>query len=184
MSLKSRRQREKRKSDKQRYNPLETQKQILKKTTSDFLGALIMMLVMTLIVLITGFCVDDPAHAKSIFLIAIPLMLLITGIFVFLFTECWMIFRKIKQIQFASEERVTIRCKKISFLSRSVSRFSSVIIGIILTDENGKKYYHIIEGISEFAQKSIKQELLHAKIDLVCYQNTNFIKKISSLNHQ
>ena len=177
MSLKSRRKQEERKSDKQQHNPLETQKQIIKKTTADYFGGLIMMFVMTVVVLITGFCVDDPAHAKGIFLIVIPLMLLITAIFVFLFTECWMVFRKIKQIQCASEESVTIQCKKVSFLLKHVSRFSSIIICIILTDENGKKYYHITEGISEFSKKSIKNKLLHSKIDLVCYQNTNFIKK-------
>lgn len=177
MSLKSRRKQEERKSNKQQHNPLETQKQTIKKATLDYLGCLIMMFVMTGIVLITGFCVDDPAHAKGIFLIAIPLMLLITAIFVFLFTECWMVFRKIKQIQFASEESVTIQCKKVSFLLKHVSRFSSIIICIILTDENGKKYYHITEGISEFSKKAIKNELLHSKIALVCYQNTNFIKK-------
>ncbi len=176
MSLKSRRKQEQRKSNKQLHNPLEMQKQIIKKATSEYLGGLIMMLIMTVIVLITGFCVDDPAHAKGIFLIAIPLMLLITCIFVFLFAECWMIFRKIKQIQFASEETLTIQCKNVHFLLQPVSRFSAIIIGIILTDENGKKYYHITEGISEFAKKHIKNELLHTEIDLICYQNTNFIK--------
>ena len=67
MSLKSRRKQEERKSNKQQHNPLETQKQTIKKATSDYLGGLIMMFVMTGIVLITGFCVMTLPMQKEFF---------------------------------------------------------------------------------------------------------------------
>ena len=87
-----------------------------------------------------------------------------------------MIFSRINKIKFSSEQVIEITCKKVAFLTQPISRHSAVIICIILKDENGQKYYDITNGISNYAKKETKKELLNAKVSLVCYANTNFVK--------
>lgn len=73
-------------------------------------------------------------------------------------------------------QSVEITCKKVAFLFQQESKHSASIICIILTDENNKKYYNIVSGISGRAKKGIKAELLNAKVSLACYANSNIVE--------
>ena len=42
--------------------------------------------------------------------------------------------------------------------------------------EDAKKYYDIVNGISDNAKKGTRAELLNAKVTLNCYANTNYVK--------
>ncbi len=75
-----------------------------------------------------------------------------------------------------SEQTIEITCKKVSFLTQPISKHFAAIICIVLTDENGKKYYDIVNGISDIAKRGTRAELLTAKVTLNCYANTNCVK--------
>ena len=67
-----------------------------------------------------------------------------------------------------------------TFLYHPISRHSFTIICIIFQDENGKKYYNILNddimnSISDVERKKLKEKLSNAKVSLLCYENTNFI---------
>ena len=61
-------------------------------------------------------------------------------------------------------------------MTQPISKHSAVIICIVLTDENGKKYYDIVNGISDRVKKEMRAELLNAKVTLNCYANTTCVK--------
>ena len=63
-----------------------------------------------------------------------------------------------------------------TFLSHPVTRFLTEIICIVFTDENGKKYYNIVNGGSDRAKKEMRAELLNARVTLNCYSNTDYVK--------
>ena len=59
---------------------------------------------------------------------------------------------------------------------KSISKYAFVIICIIITDTSGNKYYSITNNLSDYNKSSIKNELLHSRLSMTCYKNTNFIK--------
>ena len=176
MSKKLRKRKERRNIDRSSSDVLSIQKQTMKKAFLDYLGAAIMFLVMALVVFVVGLLTEDAAHSKRIVFGATPLILGFTIFFVFLFLRRFTIYTKINKIKSMSEQTIEITCKKVSFLTQPISKHSAVIICIVLTDENGKKYYDIVNGISDSTKKAMRAELLNVKITLNCYANTNFVK--------
>ena len=135
-----------------------------------------MFLVMVLIVFIVGLLTEDAAHSKRIVFGATPIILGFTMFFTFLFLRRFVIFKEINKITSSSEQTIEITCKKVAFLTQPISKHNAVIICIVLTDENGKKYYDIVNGISDSAKKATRAELLNVKITLNCYANTNCVR--------
>ena len=176
MSKKSCQRKERRNIDRQAADVLSMQKQTMKRAFLDYLGAAIMFLVMVLIVFIVGLLTEDAAHSKRIVFGATPIILGFTIFFDFLFLRRFIIYTKINKIKSMSEQTIEITCKKVSFLTQPISKHSAVIICIVLTDENGKKYYDIVNGISDSTKKATRAELLNAKITLDCYANTNCVR--------
>ena len=176
MSTKSHRTKERRNINQQSPDILSRQKQTIKNAFLDYLWAAIMFFIMALIVFVVGLLTEDPSHSKRIIFGATPGILCITIIFFSLFLCRFLIFSRINKIKFSSEQVIEITCKKVAFLTQPISRHSAVIICIILKDENGQKYYDITNGISNYAKKETKKELLNAKVSLVCYANTNCVK--------
>ena len=175
MSTKTRKRKEGRNIDRSSSDVLSMQKQIMKKVFLDCLGAAIMFFVMALVVFVVGLLTEDAAHSKRIIFGATPILLGFTIFFAFLFLRRFIIYTKINKIKFISEQSIEITCKKLSFLTHPISKHYFVIICIILTDENGKKYYNIVNGISDNAKKATQAELLNAKVTLNCYVNTNCV---------
>ena len=176
MSKKLRKRKERRNIDRSSSDVLSIQKQTMKKAFLDYLGAAIMFFVMALVVFVVGiFLTEDAAHSKRIVFGATPLILGFTIFFVFLFLRRFTIYTKINKIKSMREQTIEITCKKVSFLTQPISRHSAVIICIVLTDENGKKYYDIVNGISDSTKKGTQAELLNAKVTLNCYVNTNCV---------
>ena len=175
MSKKSRKRKEGRNTDRSGSDVLSMQKQIMKKVFLDCLGAAIMFFVMALVVFVVGLLTEDAAHSKRIIFGATPILLGFTIFFAFLFLRRFIIYTKINKIRSMSEQTTEITCKKVSFLTQPISKHSAVIICIVLTDENGKKYYDIVNGISDSTKKATRAELLNVKITLNCYVNTNCV---------
>ncbi len=176
MSTKSRRTKQRRNTNQQSPDILSRQKQTMKNAFLDYLWAAIMFFIMALIVFVVGLLTEDSSHSKRIVFGATPIILSITIIFTCLLLHRFLIFSKISKIKFSSEQVIEITCKKITFLTQPISRHSAAIICIILTDEKGKKYYNITNSISDYAKKGTKEELLNAKVSLICYANTNCVK--------
>ena len=176
MSKKLRKRKERRNIDRSSSDVLSIQKQTMKKAFLDYLGAAIMFFVMALVVFVVGLLIEDAAHSKQIVFGATPLILGFAIFFAFLFLRRFTIYTKINKIKSMSEQTIEITCKKVSFLIHPISKHYFVIICIILTDENGKKYYDIVNGISDNAKKGTQAELLNAKVTLNCYANTNCVR--------
>lgn len=155
---------------------LARQKQILKKSYLDFLGAGIFIFALTILVFVVGLIVEDSAHSERIIFIAVPMLLWIAFVFVFFFFRRVLLFRKLNKITAAHEENKTIACRKVKFLSQARSRTASAIICLIFTDENGDKYYAVTEDIWGETKKAIREEYLGSELSLVCYKDTNFVK--------
>ncbi len=135
-----------------------------------------MFFVMALVVFVVGLLTEDASHSKRIVFVATPIILGFTMFFTFLFIRRFVIFKEINKITSSSEQTIEITCKKVEFLTQPISKHSAVIICIVLTDENGKKYYDIVNGISYCAKKATRAELLNTKITLNCYVNTNYVR--------
>ena len=176
MSKKSRPRKERRNMDRAISNVLSIQKQTMKKAFLDYLGATIMFFVMALVVFVVGLLTEDASHSKQIVFGATPIILGFTLFFAFLFLRRFTIYTKINKIKSMSEQTIEITCKKVSFLTQPISQHSAVIICIVLTDENGKKYYDIVNGISDSTKKAMRAELLNVKFTLNCYTNTNCVR--------
>ena len=176
MSKKSRKRKERRNIGQSIHDVLSIQKQTMKKAFLDYLGAAIMFFVMALVVFVVGILTEDAAHSKRIVFGTTPIILGFTIFFAFLFLRRFIIYTKINKIKSMSEQTIEITCKKVSFLTQPISKHFAVIICIVLTDENGKKYYDIVNGISDSTKKATRAELLNVKITLNCYANTNCVR--------
>ena len=176
MSKKSRKRKEGRNIDRSSSDVLSIQKQTMKEAFLAYLGAAIMFFVMALVVFVVGLLTEDAAHSKRIVFGATPILLGFMIFFAFLFLRRFIIYTKINKIKSMSEQTIEITCKKVSFLTQPISQHYFVIICIILTDENGKKYYDIVNGISDSTKKATRAELLNAKVTLNCYANTNCVR--------
>ena len=176
MSKKIHKRKERRNIDRSSPDLLSMQKQTMKKAFLDYLGATIMFFVMALVVLMVGLLTEDASHSKQILFGATPIIIGFTMFFTFLFLRRFVIFKEINKITSSSEQTIKITCKKVAFLTQPISKHNAVIICIVLTDENGKKYYAIVNGISVSTKKAMRAELLNVKITLNCYANTNCVR--------
>jgi hypothetical protein len=159
------------------------QKRVLKKSFTEYLLISIMFLIMAIIVFSVGIFSDDSSHSNQIFFVALPILIFIAITYTFISIKRCFLLVKLKKISSLSEQRIEINCKKVSFLYHPISRHSFIIICIIFQDENGKKYYNILNDniMNSFSDierknlKKLKEKLTNAKVSLLCYENTNFI---------
>ena len=176
MSKKIHKRKDRRNIDRSSSDVLSIQKQTMKQAFLDYLGGAITFFVVALVAFVVGILTEDAAHSKRIVFGATPLILGFTMFCTFHFLRRFIIFAKINKIKVLSEQTIKITCKKVAFLTQPISRSSAEIICIVLTDENGKKYYAIVNGISVSTKKAMRAELLNVKITLNCYANTNCVR--------
>lgn len=163
-------------------NPLLLQKQAIRNTMFDYLGAsgffCIVVIVMTFVELWDDGTVDQPIYVLIVFLI-------IVGMFIFYlirFIRCFNVFKNVVKIQYTSEQAISVNCQKVSFMLKDISKFSSAIAYIVLIDESGNKFTYVYpedKEPSDLAKKDIKERCVGKKMELICYKNTNIIKKFS-----
>ena len=87
----------------------------------------------------------------------------------------------------ANDER-TIHCRKIKFrgyaTDASRNRHAAAIWAIVLIDRNRTKYTYILEEVKAASSRHydiIKQKLTEKELVVLCYQDTNVIKKIRDI---
>ena len=147
----------------------------MKRAFLAYLGPAIMFFVITLFTFVVGALSENAFESKRFFWSVMP-VLGFTIFFILRFVRRFIIFRKINKIESSSEETIEITCKRVDFLSHSISRYTDVFICIIFTDETNKKYYNVVNGISYTAKKEALMKLVNAKVSLNCYANTDCVK--------
>ena len=98
------------------------------------------------------------------------------------FRRSFRIYRILNKISYNVEESISIHCSKISFIYRPLQQIYSLIVGIIITDENGNQFYYVYPQNnfpSESVKKQIKKTLADHDITLTCYKGTNIVKALS-----
>ena len=91
------------------------------------------------------------------------------------------VYRILSSIQYIHEESVKIRCKKASFLYRSVSKHSSIVVCTCLQDMDNHIYYCVypeFEAPRDFQAKSLRSKLKGKELRLTLYQGTPAIMAI------
>ena len=182
MSLKSRRKAEKYDPFRTKGSPLAYQKEMIRWSMEQYFGGFLFLFLLLIFTFTT--VVFHLNHPESNFFQKLSILLLwviIGGVslyYILSFFRRLSLYRRIKEIQFASEEVVTIDCRKVRNFETPKGKYSSVSTYMILEDTAGKRYYYI------YPRKN-KNWWIHNRFDimvkgkqirLICYQNTNLIK--------
>lgn len=161
-------------------NPLPLQRHAIRNTMFDYLGVsgflFIVLIVMLLLDSWDDKVLDQPIYISIMFLIMVGMFMFYLSHFIF----CFIVFRKFVKIQYTSEHAVSINCQRVSFMLKMVSKFSSAIAYIILTDEKGNKFTYVYpedKEPSDLAKKDIKGKYIGKRVELICYKNTNIVKR-------
>ena len=148
----------------------------------DYLGYTgFLFIMMSMIIIVELF--DDRTLGSSTSILVPYLGVL--GFFIFYLIRlirCFNVFKKVVKIQYTSEQAISVNCQKVLFMLKDISKFSSAIAYIILVDESGNKYTYVYpedKEPSDLAKKGIKERYVGKRMELICYKNTNIIKKLS-----
>ena len=182
MSLKSRRKAEKYDPSRTKESPLAYQKEMIRWSMMQYFGGFLFLFLLLIFTFTTVvFHLNHPESNFSQKSSILLLWVIIGGFslyYILSFFRRLSLHRRIKEIQFASEEVVTIDCRKVRNFETPKGRYSSVSTYMILEDTAGKRYYYI------YPRKN-KNSWIHNRFDimvkgkqirLICYQNTNLIK--------
>ena len=184
MSIKSRNRAYKNRNHRSASSPLNSQKQTLKLNMFYCLGVSVLLFAVTIFGIIIVF---QEINSRQILLLSI-IEIFFAGTFMHYFISfCrrFKIFQQLNKIQFSTEQLLSVYCSKISFLYKPILiksiRFSiiTVIMCVIIVDENGNKFYYVCpskKSHSILGEKFIKQQCLGKQLELNCYKNTNLIK--------
>ena len=178
MSLKSR-LRSKRRSEKQKCDPVEEKRGVIKISASYYLLVTILLLSFLVMFLILWFD-KDKANDNQLNLIAVITIFLnfILIIFsTFYLSQSVLVCSMMKRIRFSSEQSLVVMCKGVRFLTRPYSRNSFEVVCLILSDAEGEKYYYPTR-LGYSAKKDLKKSLIGSELTLICYKDTNVIKRI------
>lgn len=178
MSKKSLKRKEKQIPEISARDALAMKKQTMKEASIAYLGCAIVFFLLAATTLIAGFAAEDASQSKTIIFFAVPMILVITSVFAVLFVRRFIVFQKLLEITSTSEDTVKITCKKVSFFEHPISKGASKVICVILTDENGKKYYDVV-NIFYLDKKEARAKLINEKITVNCYKSTNCVKSLS-----
>ncbi len=116
----------------------------------------------------------------------IPLYIAAMGLPIFIwisaeFVRSFRIYRVLNKISYSVEEPISIHCSKVSFICKLLHHHSSLIVSVIIKDENGNRFYYVYPENrlpSEFATKQIKKSLTDHDITIICYKGTNIVKAL------
>ncbi|MBE6932416.1 MAG: hypothetical protein E7464_03415 [Ruminococcaceae bacterium] len=168
MSKKSRERTERRYQAAQTGDILQTQKRIIQKAAFDRLGEALLFFVPAVMILVIsvnriGLLVASVCFAASVVCFV-------------MFLRCFLLSRKIGRIQFSSTEAVTVRCRRVRFMTQPVGKYSANILCIIMETEEENKYWLISHGIPDGEKKSIRTQLLENEAELSCYCDSRIVK--------
>ena len=182
MSVKSRNRYNKKQSEAVTRSPLLFQKQYLYAAMEEY--AITCVIIFFFACLAVAVIFDEPTlfmgYLGPLFLLCFFSFYLIN------FIRSFRIHRALNKIQYASEESRSFHCCKCTFLFKSVSKFTSRIVCIIMKDEQGNRFYYVYpekEAPFDSAKKQFKAHFVDQDITLTCYQGTNLIKVLPKMPH-
>ena len=184
MSLKSRKRTEWRRGKSASEDALPLQRQTLKRALIDCLSAIVVLLTAAIVVIIMAFCDRDKLFwIPGIFLAEVLLfgIMLTHGV---AFVRRLAVFRELGRIKELTEESVSVRCEKVSFLIHHESKFSSMILCVWLKDQSGNQFCYVCPEKWEAdgrTQRRIREQYLGRTVDLACYRDTNMVKSLPLL---
>lgn len=181
MSVKSRKKADNNHNKHSPSNLLFLQKQAIRNAMLEHLGASVLFLVFAIAVVIIV-SLNEFTSPKSPGLILAELCIFAIYIYYLVsFARRFLIFRQLSKIKFSTEQSVSLYCRNIQFYLQPVSRFSSVVLCIVLVDKNGNKFYYVHpmkRAPFDFSRKLIKEKYIGTNVELICYQNTNIVKTL------
>ncbi len=90
--------------------------------------------------------------------------------------------RLVSKISYATEERVSFRCRRVRFMVRNISKWNSILFCIVFHAQDGRVFYYVYgypEGVAPEAAKILRQRLNGADVTLTCYQGTTAVKEFN-----
>ena len=157
---------------------LEEKKRTMKEASDAFLGSAVMFFLMAAATLILGLASEDASQSKNGILLAASMILILASIFAVFFVRRLIVLQKLSKITTTSEDTVKIICKKMTFIEQPISKSVFKVICVIFTDENGKKYYDVV-NIFHLDKKETRARFINETVTLSCYKSTCCIKSLS-----
>ena len=69
-----------------------------------------------------------------------------------------------------------LRCKRIGYIKRTVTKYQTDTVCVVFTDIDGAKYYYVAPGVADYGITMRRSQLRNSEIELVCYKDTRFVK--------
>ena len=182
MSVKSRKRHAQKQNNQPNHSPLESQKQSIKATTTEYGTASIIFSFFVFVPLAFFWSEgtdSDPfgLYVGFLFLFCIWIFCLV------LFNRSLRIKRELSKITCTTEEPVSIHCKKVSFLFKEVHR-TNFIVCIVMQDTNGNRFYYVYpenDTPDNSVRKNIKTSFTDRDLTLICYKDTNIVKALPKM---
>ena len=182
MSVKSRKRHGQKQNNHSDDSLLESQKQSIKATTTEYGTASIIFSFFVFVPLAFFWSegtASDPfgLYVGFLFLICIWIFCLV------LFIRSLRIKRELSKITCTTEEPVSIHCKKVSFLFKEVHG-TNFIVCIVMQDTNGNRFYYVYpenETPYNTVMKNIKISFTDRDLTLICYKDTNIVKALPKM---
>ena len=168
---------------------VQKQKEILIENIKRNLMAMVFFLVVTVVIALLGVFmkISKPIQIGG-FIILSLLSFSLSLVFMIEFIRVFRIHRIIFRTRAANHDK-TIVCSNVRFRTYSTAinrhQHADHIWAIVLIDKSKTKYTYILEEIKPCVtrvQNTLKQNLINKELVVLCYQNTNIIKKIRDIN--
>lgn len=187
MSLKSAKETTQGKNTK--ANPLPLQIQALKSAMIDYIALSVFFFAFAVIIfniVFTGVFVNRTALTQyEGELLVVGCMLFGGLLFGFAAARRSAILKELKTVDGSAEYTVSIHCRKVSCIGQILSKRTAFVLGLVLTDENGNKFYYIFpqgsapsDSADAKIEANIKKQYSESSVELICYHNTNIVKAI------
>ncbi len=159
-------------------NPLPQQKQALRVAINQYGQATALFFVLSLVALLGGIGMG-PAHLDMGAWGAGGLILGVFGAYGIALIRLIRIRNKLNAIHGAAVQLTEVSCKKITFLCRPISKYSSVVLCAIIVDNQRKAFCYVFpEGFapSGYLKQHMRSRYVGTQMELTCYKNTSLIK--------
>ena len=85
---------------------------------------------------------------------------------------------ELQRIPCSDVTETNIHCTKVQFMTQRVGKYSSVIMCMILYDENGEAFFYVYpkgDERTDYATETLKSSLVGFGITLACYSGTHIV---------
>ena len=176
MSKKSRARSDTRQSGKQTPHCLHLQQEAARQgawNTSIF--ALIIILSVIAVLIIGGTSEGDGRKALWGLLVQIP----IGAVYTVQAIRRHRLNRMVRRIQSNDAYDIRIRCTKVRFMTKRITKYTSVIYAMEVFNENGNAFFYIFpigDERSDYATNDLRKSLVGRELSLTCYADTHIVK--------